>query len=170
MAIGWPAAEVQWAIVLCVATPFVLLATRWLPLGLAHRFNATAVIVLGAYGLGCLNGAAPHAIPVITGTALIVSALIFVLGFWGVLTRGYSIALLVALNRLGGRARVGELENAYSNDRGLRWLAGKRLGGLVAARAVVIEEGQVAITRGMGAFVLRCCAIFQVCFRLKDYG
>ena len=170
MAIGWPAVEVQWAIVLCIATPFVLLATRWLPLGLAHRFNATAVIVVGAYGLGCLYSAALHTIPVITGAALIVSALVFILGFWGVLTRGYSVALIVALNRLGGRASVGELENAYSDGRGLRWLFDKRLGGLVGAHAVVIENGQVVITRGMGAFVLRCCAIFQACFRLKDYG
>lgn len=170
MAIGWPATAVQWAIILCIATPFILVATRWLPFGLAHRFNATAGIVLGAYALGCSYDASAETVPVITGVALIVSALVFVLGFWGVLTRGYSVALLIALNRLGGRASTGELEKAYSAGRGLRWLAGKRLEGLVAARAVVIENGQVTITPSMGAFILRCCVMFQACFRLRDYG
>lgn len=171
MVFGWPAPEVQWAIVLGMAAPFVLLLSRWLPLGVANRFNATAAIVLGLYALACLFGSGKGgATAVIAGAALLVSALIFILGFWGVLTRGYSVALLVALDRLGGCAAIDELANAYSGGRGLRWLADKRLGGLAAARVVAMEGGQVAITESVGRLVLRCYAVFQACFRLKDYG
>jgi hypothetical protein len=172
MSFGIPAPEVQWAILLCLATPLVLLLTRWLPVGVAHRFNITAATVVAAYLILNLRGDfdAAHIRPLAAGFALIVAALVFVLGFWGVLTRGYSVALLIALERLGGTARAAEIETAYSGGRGLRWLAEKRLSGLLQAGVITVTDDQIAVTDGMGMAVLRAYLLFRKCFRLKEYG
>jgi len=167
-----PAPEIQWAILLCLATPWLLLLTRWLPVGVAHRFNITAAAIVAVYAVASSFAVsdASQIKPMAAGAALIVSALVFVLGFWGVLTRGYSVALLIALSHLGGTARADEIENAYSGGRGLRWLAEKRLSGLASARAIILAGDHVAVSRGTGAAILRAYSIFRKCFRLKEYG
>jgi len=172
MSFGWPAPEVEWAMLLGIAAPFVLLISRWLPLDVARRFGVTAIAVIAAYILICLRAPLTEAriVPIVTGAALIVAALVFVLGVWGVLTRGYSVALLITLERSLGKMSVGDLEAGYSGGRGLRWLADKRLGGLKAARVVEIVDGDVLITPHVGAFLLWACGVFQKVFRLKDYG
>jgi hypothetical protein len=172
MSFGWPAPEVEWAMLLGIAAPFVLLISRWLLSDVAKRFGVTAIVVIAAYILICLCAplTEPRIVPIVTGGALIVSALVFVLGVWGVLTRGYSVALLITLERSPGPMSVGDLEAGYSGGRGLRWLADKRLSGLKAARAVDIVDGDVRITRQFGAFLLWACGVFQKVFRLKDYG
>jgi len=172
MTFGWPSPEVEWAILLSVAAPFILLMSRWLPLGVAQRFGITAIAVIAAYVLVCLRGPFIEAriVPIVTGAALIVAGLVFVLGIWGVLTRGYSVALLITLERLGGPARVEMLERSYSAGRGLRWLTEKRLNGLKAAHVVEVSGDQVIITRPIGSLFILACTIFQKCFRLKDYG
>lgn len=172
MTFAWPAPEVEWAILLCIAAPLILLISRWLPLGVAQRFSVTAIAVIAAYVLVCLRGPFIEAriVPIVTGAALIVAALVFVLGVWGVLTRGYSVALLIALEGLCEPASPDVLARSYSAGRGLRWLTEKRLNGLKAAHVVAVSSDQVIITRPIGSLFILACTIFQRCFRLKDYG
>jgi hypothetical protein len=172
MTFGWPAPEVEWAILLCFAAPFILMSSRWLRLGVAQRFGVTAIAVIAAYALACLRDPIVESriVPLVTGAALIAAALVFVLGVWGVLTRGYSVALLITLEGLGRPTSTDVLERSYSAGRGLRWLTEKRLNGLKAAHVVVVSGDQVIITHPIGSLFVLACTIFQKCFRLKDYG
>jgi hypothetical protein len=167
-----PPWQVQWAVLWCLATPVVLLFMRWLPLAAAQRFNATGSIVLGSYLAVVLwwGSQSSDVISALAGLALIASALIITLGIWGLLTRGYSVAVVVALARRGGRASLVELAHASSGGRGLRWLTEKRLRGLQSFGIVAVSERWVTVTPGMGGTALQAYRIFRRCFPLREYG
>lgn len=172
MSFHLPSPEIQWALLWCLFSPFVLLATRWISIGTAKRYGFAAVAVVCSY-LVVFTGLRPGSSPtleVVSGTALILTCLIFILGFWGLLTRGYSIAMLIALERLGGSASHAELIEAYSGGRGLHWMADKRLRGLQAFGLVVVRDGWVIVTPLHGRLALWLYRVFMKLFRLPSYG
>lgn len=73
----------------------------------------------------------------------------FFVGFgliWGVMTRGYTIAMLIEFHRAGGPLTEEALAAAYSGGRGLSWLFDKRLGGIHRLGLIVRDGGNVELT------------------------
>jgi hypothetical protein len=60
--------------------------------------------------------------------------------------RGLSLQLLAELDACASAATLDDLARRYSDGRGLRWMYGKRLDGLVRNRLVVVVDGQVELT------------------------
>ena len=140
------------------ALPAYLLLLTWS--GLA-RDPARKLIGGGAISV-VVWGALVAAIP---GTAADTSSLdlltglcalgAFFIGFgliWGVMTRGYTIAMLVEFHRAGGPLTEEALAAAYSGGRGLSWLFDKRLGGIHRLGLIVRDGGDVVLTPA-GRFV-----------------
>jgi hypothetical protein len=61
--------------------------------------------------------------------------------------RGFSLRILAELGAARGRAlTVAEIAERYSEGRGLGWMYGKRLEGLVGQRLVVVDGDDVVLT------------------------
>lgn len=161
--------EIIWALSLGALFPIFLLVSKYSSLNVSRRYIASAVIVIIFYGFLCFfNSSNP--VVILAGLLLLLSILIFTLGLWGLLTRGYSVALLVTLHSLGGNATIAELEKTYSGGRGLKWLTVKRLNGLSNAKIIKIEESQITIRKPLGPLLIKLYKTFQQVFQLKGYG
>ncbi len=161
--------EIIWALSVGALFPFFLFVSKYSRLNVSGRYIASAVIVIIFYGLLCFFSSNNPA-AILSGLLLLLSILIFILGLWGLLTRGYSVALLVTLYSLGGKATITELEKKYSGGRGLKWLTTKRLNGLSNAKMIKIEKCKITIRKPLGLLLIKIYKIFQQLFQLKGYG
>ena len=161
--------EIIWALSLGALFSYFLLVSKYSRLNVSGRYIASAVIVIIFYGLLCFFNSSNPAV-ILSGLLLLLSILIFILGLWGLLTRGYTVALLVTLYSLGGKSTITELENTYSGGRGLKWLTTKRLNGLSNAKMIRIEKSQITIRKPLGLLIIKLYKTFQQVFQLKGYG
>ena len=153
---------------------YLLLLTRC---GLA-RDPARKLIAGGAASVvvwGVLVAAVPGAAANMSGLDLLngLCALgAFFIGFgliWGVMTRGYTFAMLVEFHRAGGPLTEEALAAAYSGGRGLSWLFEKRLGGIHRLGLIVRDGGDVALTPA-GRFVAFGSRVALRVLGLKRFG
>lgn len=161
--------EIILALALGIFFPIILLVSKYSKLNVSRRYITSAIVVVLLYALLCLAIPSNYLID-FSGLLLLLSILIFFLGVWGLLTRGYSVAILIALHSVGGKATTIELEKNYSGGRGLRWLTAKRLDGLTVSKTIKIEKNQITIRKPLGLLLIKLNKIFKFLFRLKGYG
>ena len=161
--------EIIWALALGILFPIILLLSKYSKLDVSRRYVTSAAMVIFFYALLCLAKPSNYLIN-FSGLLLLLSILIFFLGLWGVLTRGYSVAILVSLYNVGGKATTTELEKNYSGGRGLEWLTAKRLNGLSVAKIIKIEKDQITIRKPLGPLLIKLYKTFKLLFHLKGYG
>jgi hypothetical protein len=104
----------------------VLLVPSWRPAGIAE--TAVCLMAMG-------------------------SAILVYLEVWGLLSRGYTLALLLALEDAGGPLTAGEIALRYRGGDGLGWILRHRVAGMVAARVVRREGDQIVLYGARGAAV-----------------
>jgi hypothetical protein len=81
-----------------------------------------------------------------TSIMILASALLIYLEVWALLSRGYTIGLLLTLFHCKQPITDAELAARYRHGEGLGWIMRHRLGGLVSARLARRQHDLVALT------------------------
>ena len=159
-----PSAPVTWALFAGAATPICVLAvSRWrgalgpgakflLGYGIAVALWVSAV----AAPLGAKAGAPDQ---ILLGLLAILAAGVGWANLWGVLTRGYTLRLLLDFLRLAKPVTREELGAAYSGGRGLDWMFRKRLATLAAFGLTRRRNGLITMTSFPGRAVAQLSLI-----------
>ncbi len=173
-----PPPAVAIALIVGLAFPLWLFMTRFIPVvagdvsrrylaacALAFAVWSTAVFLLGPPLTSdqALSGT-------VNGALVLLSGFVFFLGLWGLLTRGCSVSILIAHRRLQGRASAANLGAAYSANRGLRWLADKRINSLVHAGLAIRAGGVLRIARPKGTLAAFATELLLRIIGLKTFG
>ena len=93
-----------------------------------------------------------HVPDLVVALMILGGASLFYLEAWALLSRGYTLGLLLTLHRATHPLRDSELAALYRGGAGLSWIMRHRLAGLISAGLVSIEGGQVVLSR-TGMFV-----------------
>lgn len=72
------------------------------------------------------------------------------LNVWGLLSRGYTLGLVLTLYRAERPLNEEELARSYRGGQGLSWIMGHRLSGLIGAGLVQERDGMVTLTPSLG--------------------
>lgn len=84
---------------------------------------------------------------------LIMGGLLLYLEIWALLSRGYTLQLLLTLYEADVPLQPEELAANYRQGDGLEWIFHHRLTGLRAAKLITYENGFVGITKPLGMLV-----------------
>jgi hypothetical protein len=131
--------------------PVILAVLSRLP-GLRDRnalqFLASSVAAIGLWGIAlhAHGGQAATAAELVTSFMILAGALLVYLEAWALLSRGYTLGLLLTLFRGKLPMTDAELSANYRQGQGLGWIMHHRLGGLLSARLVRREGDLVALT------------------------
>lgn len=150
---------VLYALAVGAALPiYVAVIARLAPLGghnaLQFLLGSVAMIVLWI-GLvfGWPGARSPGPAEICTGLMILGAGWLFYLEVWALLSRGYTLGLLVTLYRAGRPLGEDELARSYRGGRGLAWIMEHRVSGLLGAGLVRKKGGMVALTPLLGAAV-----------------
>jgi hypothetical protein len=140
------------AFAVSIGLPVCLLLVARLPT-LAGRnalqFLISVTIAIAAWvGVLLLFPAArpTSAIEIIIGAMAIGSATLIYLEMWALLSRGYTLALMVTMHQFGGLLTAAELARHYRGGEGLEWIMRHRLFGLEAAGMVQRTGDKLVLT------------------------
>ncbi|HVS26501.1 MAG TPA: hypothetical protein VHE58_04290 [Burkholderiales bacterium] len=78
---------------------------------------------------------------------------LFYLEAWALLSRGYTLGLLLTLLKADRPLTEGELAQRYRGGEGLSWIMQHRLSGLIAAGLIKNQEGVLTLTAFPGVMV-----------------
>src|SRR5262249_40177654 len=103
----------------------------------ALQFLATSVIVVALWVIALCFSAlrASSAAELATSFMILASALIIYLEIWALLSRGYTLGLLLTLFRGKAPMSDAQLAASYRQGEGVGWIMRHRLGGLPSPRA-----------------------------------
>jgi len=132
---------------------FILTIAAWI---------ALVAIVPGSRGIDLLE--------VVTALMILGSASLVYLELWAVLSRGYTLGLVVTLHRAGRPLREDELAALYRGGAGLSWIMRHRVTGLVKGGVVTIEGGEVVLGARLGTFVAALCKYSILVLGLRKTG
>lgn len=120
----------------------------------AAQFLAAALLQILVWVLGSLalpNGYHPvRPVDWILAIMVVSCALLFYLEVWALLSRGYTLSMLLTLMRAKCPLSSEEIARQYRGGAGLAWVMRHRVGGLEAAGLVRTEGGHLALTRPLG--------------------
>jgi hypothetical protein len=139
--------------------PIVLAVLSRLP-GLRDRnalqFLASSVAVVALWGIALHAHGGPAATGAELATSLMIlaGALLVYLEAWAILSRGYTLGLLLTLFRGKRPMTDAELSASYRHGQGLGWIMRHRLGGLLSAR-LVRRQGDLVVLTFPGLVIAR---------------
>jgi len=170
--IAWPTLL---ALILGVAMPAYLFVVARLP-GMAGRnalqflimFVLTLLSWIGLVWLGPASAGLDVAEAVIS-LCILGAAALFYLEIWALLSRGYTLGLLLTLFQSSKPLTENELAAAYRGGDGLDWIMEHRLSGLAAANLVTIGNGVIALTPS-GALIAHLYRISVAILGLRKTG
>jgi hypothetical protein len=163
--------------VLALVFPVTLFLTTRLPRlkgKNALQFLLAALIQAGLWLCGSLFMPEPlsssNPADWIPGALTIGSALLLWLEAWALLSRGYTLSMLLVLLRAAKPLAIEELARRYRNGVGLGWIMQHRLGGLRAAKLVRKEGEEVVLTPRRGFMVAAAYQVAITVFGLRRTG
>jgi hypothetical protein len=98
------------------------------------------------------------------------SASLFYLEIWALLSRGYTLGLLLTLYRAKKPLSEEELAACYRSGEGISWIMKHRLSGLTAAGLVTIRDGRIVLTPILGVMVAWLYQIAMTTLGLRKTG
>jgi hypothetical protein len=136
-----------------LAFPVVLMVFARVPLLRARNAWQFALSVGAlAVGLGAAawwwGGATTRTEDIVVGLMLLGAGLLVELEVWALLSRGYTLGLLLTLLEAKGRLDERRLAQSYRGGAGLGWIMEHRLAGLEGARLIRAEDGMMRLTAG----------------------
>jgi hypothetical protein len=136
----------------------------------ALQFLVATVLIVGIW-LVALAKTAMAATPaaLLTSFMILASALLIYLEIWALLSRGYTIGLLLTLFHYQRPVTDAELATGYRHGEGLGWIMRHRIGGLISARLVRRQGDRIVLTPG-GAIVAMLYRAAIAVFSLKVAG
>lgn len=87
---------------------------------------------------------------VVLGLAVICCSTILYLQVWGLLTRGYTLAILRTLLESDKPLNATQISEAYRNFEGLNWIMTHRMQGLKASGMIMVDGDSVRLTPNKG--------------------
>jgi hypothetical protein len=161
------------ALAVCLLHPLNLwIVVRFPPLAGRQALQfLISVLVAAALWLGTVlavprlhpSGFADAAIALM---ALGAGALVY-LEIWGLMSRGYTLSVLLTLHQAGRPLDAGEIAEGYRGGDGLDWIMRHRLAGLVAAGLVERRGDRLALTAVRGVLVAR---LYRLCVGALGLG
>jgi hypothetical protein len=145
------------ALIAAALFPAVLAVLARLP-GLRDRnalqFLASSVIIFGGWVIASQVAGMPASTAADLATSLMIlaSALLIYLEAWALLSRGYTLGLLLTLFRGGRPMTDAQLAASYRQGQGVGWIMRHRLGGLMSTR-VVRRQGNLIVLTPVGAII-----------------
>lgn len=114
----------------------------------ALQFLASSVIIVGLWVIALLLPGVPASTAAELATSLMIlaGALLVYLEAWGLLSRGYTLGLLLTLFRGGRPITDAQLAASYRQGEGVGWIMRHRLGGLMSARLVRRQGDRIVLT------------------------
>lgn len=131
----------------------VIARLRWLSARNALQFFVGSLVTFTVWaGIVIVqSGTAPPALAdICVGVMILGTAALFYLEVWSLLSRGYTLGMLLTLYRAGGSLDEDELALRYRGGEGLSWIMRHRLSAMVQAGLVRHEDGVVRLTRALG--------------------
>lgn len=147
---------VLWALVVGCALPLYLaVIARLKPLAARNALQFLCglfvMVVLWSGLVALRDGPRPLDIGELsTGLMILGAGSLLYLEVWGLLSRGYTLGLLLTLYRADRPLTEGELAENYRGGSGLSWIMEHRLSGLVGAGLVRERDGVLALTPALG--------------------
>lgn len=159
-----------------VPLPLYLLLVTRLP-GLAGRnpiqFLLGSVIAFGVWLLAVLvvpafrpSGIADLAVALMA----LAGGMLVYLEIWGLLSRGYTLAVLLTLAQAGKPLAPEEISAGYRGGDGLEWIMRHRVAGMIAAGVVERRDTQLVLTPGRGMLVARLYRLSIAVLGLRRTG
>lgn len=146
------------AIIIGVLQPvFLWLATR--PARLkghnAIQFLLSSIAVVVAYTAYAAYTAAAEnaalAVDLAIGVLLLICGNLLLLEFWALLSRGYTLGLLLTLKRAGPEGLTSEeMASNYRGGDSVDWIMRHRLEGLIGAKLVMREGDRLTLSSSLG--------------------
>ncbi len=152
----WPVAH---SLGHAVTFPLWLALTAKLPLMRerhALRFFCSAVISLIAWAASLiLYSETNDILDLLTGLMVMGGFMVFYLQVWGLITRGYTIGILLTLFKSGRPLTDREIFDGYRDGDGLNWIMRHRIGDLSAAGFVLLQGDTLILASRRGVLVAR---------------
>lgn len=140
----------------------------------ARRFLAAAVlhtVVIALAGLALPVQARPAGSGEWAMAVMVwITFLLLYLEIWALLSRGYTLAMLLVLLEDGAAVAAQEIARRYRGGAGLDWIMQHRAGGMRAAGLISIDnEGRVGLT-SLGVLVARLYSVTRRLLCLRATG
>jgi hypothetical protein len=148
------------AVLACLAFPPCLAVVARLP-GLATRRGLQFAVAAGITSAGWAAGTVAAgetsftAGDVAVGAMLLTCGLILYLELWALLSRGYSLGIILTLLRAPAPLDDAAIARSYRAGDGLTWIMRHRLAGLEGAGLVSTRDGMIRLTPWIGAPIAR---------------
>lgn len=126
--------------------------------------STAIVFVVWLAALVAIPGLAPSSPEaLLVGAFAIGGALLLYLEIWGLMSRGYTLSILIALADAGRPLSPPEIARAYRGGEGLDWIVSHRLGGMQAAGAIELQGERVTLTASRGVPIAR---LYRLCIAI----
>lgn len=164
------------ALVLGLLQPAFLLATTRLPALSGKNASQFLAAIAASYGFWVLLIlSAPDFRPdslaeFVVGTMAIAGAALVYLEIWGLLSRGYTLGVLLTLHRAGRSMSPPEIAASYRGGDGLDWIVHHRIGGLESSGMVRRSGNRLALSSFPGAFIGRLHRLAITILGLRHTG
>src|SRR5262245_31025275 len=139
----------------------------------ALQFTVTifVAVVVWIAALQAVTGARPtSSVEFIVGALALATAVLVYLEIWSLMSRGYTLALLLTLYQAGRPLSASELARRYRGGEGLQWIMRHRLAGLEAAGLIRRQGDYLVLTPWLGWAVARGYCVAIVLLGLKATG
>ncbi|MBI2770759.1 MAG: hypothetical protein HYX47_14125 [Burkholderiales bacterium] len=166
-------APVALAIANALLFPLWLAATSRLPsLAEKHatRFVVSAVATVVLWAVATAAAPAAGMAGWLAGLCVTLGALLFYLEVWALMTRGYTLGILLTLLKSGKPLTAQELFDGYRDGEGLGWIMRHRLGGLCATGFIQRDGDRLTLAPGKGVFIARLQRLCAAVLGLKRTG
>jgi hypothetical protein len=138
---------------------------------LQFLISVIAVVIAWTGALLFIPAARPHDISdVVLGAMVVGTAVMFFLEVWALLSRGYTLGLLITIYRSGRPLPAAELAGSYRWGAGLEWIMRHRLAGLEVAGLVYRSDDAIALTPRRGWAVASVCRMAIALLGLEATG
>ena len=97
-------------------------------------------------------------------------AALLYLEIWGLMSRGYTLSILIAMLDAKGPVSPDDIARRYRGGDGLDWIMRHRLGGLEAAGLIVRDGDHITLTTPSGLFVAKLYALGIAILGLRKTG
>ena len=138
---------------------------------LQFLLSVVTTVIIWVIVLLSVPSARPETAAEIAVAAMLLGAAFLVyLEIWALMSRGYTLGLLIAIEQAGRPLSVAELARRYRGGEGLEWVLRHRLAGLEAARLVRRDGAKLILTAPLGRAVAWSYRLTVALLGLKATG
>jgi hypothetical protein len=163
-----PTLPIALALAGCLLLPSLLLALSHGPLRVdapGRRFVSAAILTWLAWFVAMV-AVAPDWVELVTGALLLATATLAGFTLWTLVAWGFTLSMLLALDRAGRPLSVEEWALAYTRGKPLDAFACDRLGVLFKLGLAEVRGGEVVMTPRRGRVVARIAVALRKLFGL----